>query len=195
VFDVIGKRNWFFLFSALIVVPGFIFILLTPLTNGKAGLQFSVDYTGGTVWQFTFKNPDVSIDDVRTVIADTLQKDNFTGDFSLSQDTSKQFTLTTKQADLVQLPTVPPTLSAAEASASASAAASALASADASASASAVASAQASASASASASALASAMASAGVTPAPTATPSPSPTATPSPSATATPQFNSTGQR
>jgi preprotein translocase subunit SecF len=57
VFDVIGKRNWFFLFSGLILVPGLIFILLTPATNGKVGLKFSVDYTGGTVWQIQFKNP------------------------------------------------------------------------------------------------------------------------------------------
>ena len=66
-FDVIGKRNWFFLFSGLIVVPGFIFILLTPLTNGKVGLQFSVDYTGGTVWEVQFKNVNASADEVRAV--------------------------------------------------------------------------------------------------------------------------------
>ena len=47
-FDIVGKRRWFFLFSALITIPGVIFILLTPLTNGQAGLKFSIDYTGGT---------------------------------------------------------------------------------------------------------------------------------------------------
>ena len=67
-FDVIGKRNWFFLFSGLIVVPGLLFILLTPLTNGQVGLKFSVDYTGGTVWQIQFKDPNVSLDEVRTVL-------------------------------------------------------------------------------------------------------------------------------
>jgi len=39
VFDVIGKRNWFFLFSGLILIPGLIFIALTPISGGKAGLQ------------------------------------------------------------------------------------------------------------------------------------------------------------
>ena len=67
-FDIIGKRNWFFLFSGLIVVPGFIFILLTPLTNGKVGLQFSVDYTGGTQWEIQFKNPNVSLTEVKTIL-------------------------------------------------------------------------------------------------------------------------------
>jgi len=33
VFDVIGKRKWFFLFSGLILVPGLIAIMLTPITN------------------------------------------------------------------------------------------------------------------------------------------------------------------
>ena len=53
-FDIIGRRRWFFLFSALITIPGFIFILLTPLTNGAEGLKFSIDYTGGTRWQIHF---------------------------------------------------------------------------------------------------------------------------------------------
>jgi preprotein translocase SecF subunit len=56
VFDVIGKRRWFYLFSALITIPGLIFLLLTPFTNGEAGLKFSIDYTGGTVWEIRFRN-------------------------------------------------------------------------------------------------------------------------------------------
>ena len=60
-----ASANWFFLFSGLILIPGLIFILLTPITNGKSGLKFSIDYTGGTVWQFEFKNPNASIDDVK----------------------------------------------------------------------------------------------------------------------------------
>ena len=38
VFDIIGKRRWFFLFSGLITIPGLIFIILTPFSGGKAGL-------------------------------------------------------------------------------------------------------------------------------------------------------------
>lgn len=67
-FDIIGKRNWFFLFSALIVIPGFLFILLTPVTGGKVGLQFSIDYTGGTRWVVRFKDPNVTADQVKTVL-------------------------------------------------------------------------------------------------------------------------------
>jgi len=46
-YDIVGKRNWYFAFSALITIPGLIFILL-------GGLKPSVDYTGGTVWQVRY---------------------------------------------------------------------------------------------------------------------------------------------
>ena len=53
-FDIVGKRRWFFLFSAIITIPGIIFIILTPLTQGRIGLDFSIDYTGGTIWEVHF---------------------------------------------------------------------------------------------------------------------------------------------
>ena len=99
-FDIIGKRNWFFLFSGLILVPGIIFILLTPVTNGQMGIKFSIDYTGGTVWQFEFKNPNASIDEVKLILA---QQD--LSDTEVSQDTANQFTIRTKRADLLPPPT------------------------------------------------------------------------------------------
>ena len=46
-YDIVGKRNWYFAFSALITIPGLIFIIL-------GGLKPSVDYTGGTVWQVRY---------------------------------------------------------------------------------------------------------------------------------------------
>lgn len=45
--DIVGKRRWYFLFSALLTVPGLIFIAL-------GGLKPSVDFTGGTVWQVRY---------------------------------------------------------------------------------------------------------------------------------------------
>jgi preprotein translocase SecF subunit len=172
VFDVIGKRNWFFLFSGLIVVPGLIFILLTPLTNGKVGLQFSVDYTGGTVWQIEFKNPTISLDEVKSVLVANGVKDA-----EVSIDSANMVQIRTKDSNLLPAPTPQPTVNP-------SAAASAIASAGASASASAA--------ASASASAVASAAASAGISPSPTASVTPAPSA----SASATPAvaLNSVGQ-
>jgi preprotein translocase SecF subunit len=67
VFDIIGKKRWFFLISALFTIPGLFFILLTPLTGGKEGLQFSIDYTGGTTWQIRFADANVGADAVASV--------------------------------------------------------------------------------------------------------------------------------
>ncbi|MGZ6329160.1 MAG: hypothetical protein ACXWN2_10705, partial [Candidatus Limnocylindrales bacterium] len=55
-FDLIGKRRIFFLISAIALIPGIIALLLGPLTGGRLGLQFSIDYTGGTIWQIHFQN-------------------------------------------------------------------------------------------------------------------------------------------
>jgi preprotein translocase SecF subunit len=69
VFDVIGRRRWFYAFSLLITIPGLIFILLTPLTGGSAGLKFSIDYTGGTQWEIRFQDASVTADRIKAVLA------------------------------------------------------------------------------------------------------------------------------
>jgi preprotein translocase SecF subunit len=154
VFDIIGKRNWFFLFSALILMPGLLFIALTPMTNGKQGLQFSVDYTGGTIWEIKFENPDVSGADVaRVLVANGIVEPE------ISQDTAGYFKVRMKETDLLPAMTLPPTASP-----------------------SASGSPDASASSSPTATASASASASSGATPvaSPTAIPTPTPTPLPS---------------
>jgi preprotein translocase SecF subunit len=75
VFDIVGKRRWFFLFSLLITIPGLVFILLTPITNGQAGLKFSIDYTGGTEWSIRFKDAAVTAEDVRAELGALGQED------------------------------------------------------------------------------------------------------------------------
>jgi len=68
VFDIIGKRRWFFLFSLLITVPGLLFIVATPINN-DIGLKFSIDYTGGTRWAIKFEDPNVTAEAVRAELA------------------------------------------------------------------------------------------------------------------------------
>ncbi|MCL5958520.1 MAG: protein translocase subunit SecF [Chloroflexi bacterium] len=46
--DIIGKRFWYFLLSAIIIVPGLISLVIPP------GLQMAVDFTGGTLWEMKF---------------------------------------------------------------------------------------------------------------------------------------------
>ena len=68
-FDIVGRRRWFYLFSALIMIPGIFFIALTPLTNGVAGLKFSIDFTGGTVWEVHFRDGTPQPSEVQAVMA------------------------------------------------------------------------------------------------------------------------------
>jgi preprotein translocase subunit SecF len=48
-YDLVGKRNLWFAISALLTIPGLIFILL-------GGLKPSIDYTGGTEWEVRYGN-------------------------------------------------------------------------------------------------------------------------------------------
>jgi len=67
-FDVIGKRRWFYTLSALLTIPGLIFILISPFSD--AGLQLTIDFTGGTRWEIKFANPAVTPAQVETVFAE-----------------------------------------------------------------------------------------------------------------------------
>jgi preprotein translocase subunit SecF len=61
-FDIVGKRRWYFLFSALITIPGLVFIVL-------GGLRPSVDFTGGTVWQVRYADAP-SADEVQAALVE-----------------------------------------------------------------------------------------------------------------------------
>jgi preprotein translocase subunit SecF len=43
-YDLVGRRRWYYIFSAILIVPGLLFILL-------GGLRPSIDFTGGTEWE------------------------------------------------------------------------------------------------------------------------------------------------
>jgi preprotein translocase subunit SecF len=61
-YDVVGKRNWFFAFSALVIIPGIIALFLW-------GLRLGIDFTGGTLWELDFSNLPKS-EEVRQVLVD-----------------------------------------------------------------------------------------------------------------------------
>ena len=69
-FDLIGRRRWFYIISALLTIPGLIFIVLGPLTGGRMGLQFSIDFTGGTVWEVRFRDGAPAPLEVQEVMAE-----------------------------------------------------------------------------------------------------------------------------
>jgi preprotein translocase SecF subunit len=62
VYDIVGKRNWYFAFSALLTIPGLVFILL-------GGLKPSVDFTGGTEWEVRHQRQP-SVAEMRAALVD-----------------------------------------------------------------------------------------------------------------------------
>jgi len=67
VFNIIGRRKWYFLLSGLIILPGVIALLLWHLNLG-------IDFTGGSLLEVRIpKNPEPS--EVRTVVAENGQPD------------------------------------------------------------------------------------------------------------------------
>jgi len=99
VFDVIGKRRWFFAFSIAIMLPGLIAILLGPLTGGRAGLQFAIDFTGGTVWSVRLEDEAVTPPQVQAVF------EEFDVETTVTKDGEGYFEIRTKDTRL--LPSIP----------------------------------------------------------------------------------------
>ena len=58
----------FYAISLALTIPGLVFILLTPFTD--LGLQFTIDYTGGTKWEIRFEDAGVTPDQVEAVFAE-----------------------------------------------------------------------------------------------------------------------------
>lgn len=53
--NIVGKRGWYFLFSALIIIPGIISMLLPPgWVTLESGLVPGIDFTSGSVLNVTF---------------------------------------------------------------------------------------------------------------------------------------------
>src|SRR5688572_33155349 len=46
-YDIVGKRNLWFIISAILTIPGLIFIIM-------GGLRPSIDFTGGTEWEVRY---------------------------------------------------------------------------------------------------------------------------------------------
>jgi preprotein translocase subunit SecF len=64
--DIIGKRKWYFLLSAAIIIPGLIAMGISILRFGSP-LRLGIDFTGGTLWELAFEKP-VAPGSVREVL-------------------------------------------------------------------------------------------------------------------------------
>ena len=61
--DFVGKRIWFFMISALVLLPGVVFLIIAP------GLKPGIDFTGGSTIMFDVTDP-VTQERLRSVMTD-----------------------------------------------------------------------------------------------------------------------------
>ena len=66
--DVVGKRGWYFLLSALVLVPGLISLMVPPSLNP------GIDFSSGSAFEVTFSR-DVTEEEVRNVLSDVGHSD------------------------------------------------------------------------------------------------------------------------
>ena len=54
--DIVGKRGWYFVFSALVIIPGLLSMILPPggWSTLNSGLRPGIDFTSGSVLDITF---------------------------------------------------------------------------------------------------------------------------------------------
>ncbi|MAF40077.1 MAG: protein translocase subunit SecF [Chloroflexi bacterium] len=63
--DIVGKRGWYFLISALVIIPGLISMIIAPgWITGDSGLKAGIDFSSGSVMNVTFRQV-VEEDDIR----------------------------------------------------------------------------------------------------------------------------------
>ncbi len=65
--NLVRRRYWWFTLSLVFILPGLYFLLLHPLiTTGtfKIGLQPSIDFSGGSLWEIHF--PGIALDQLNT---------------------------------------------------------------------------------------------------------------------------------
>ena len=56
--NIVGKRGWYFLFSALIILPGLVSMLIPPgWSSLNSGLNAGIDFSSGSVLHINFKGP------------------------------------------------------------------------------------------------------------------------------------------
>ena len=57
--NIVGKRGWYFVFSALLIIPALISLILPPggWSTLESGLKPGIDFTSGSVMDITFTKP------------------------------------------------------------------------------------------------------------------------------------------
>ena len=65
-FNIVQKRRWFFLLSALVILPGLAIMIFSTLTTG-APFRLSIDFLGGSIYELKFDEAGATEDGLRQV--------------------------------------------------------------------------------------------------------------------------------
>jgi preprotein translocase SecF subunit len=72
-FTLVEKRKWYFLLSAIIIIPGLVAMIYSTITTGLP-FKLAIDFTGGTIWELRFPQS-VQPAELRQVFADAGYSD------------------------------------------------------------------------------------------------------------------------
>ena len=67
-FNLVEQRRWFFLISAVLIVPGLLAMVYSIVTTG-APFRLSIDFVGGSIYDLRFTGDGVTEDNVRDAFA------------------------------------------------------------------------------------------------------------------------------
>jgi preprotein translocase subunit SecF len=67
-FNLVEKRRWYFLLSALIIVPGLLIMIYSWATTGRP-FRLSIDFAGGSIYDLAFQGAEVTESQIRDVFA------------------------------------------------------------------------------------------------------------------------------
>ncbi|MCX6032913.1 MAG: protein translocase subunit SecF [Chloroflexi bacterium] len=67
-FRLVEQRRWYFLLSALVIIPGLIAMIYSTATTGLP-FRLAIDFTGGSIWELRFEQA-IQPGDLRAIFSD-----------------------------------------------------------------------------------------------------------------------------
>lgn len=67
-FSIVQKRRWYYLFSALLIIPGLIIMAYAAVTTGKP-FHLSIDFEGGSIYELKFAAAGATESSIREVFS------------------------------------------------------------------------------------------------------------------------------
>ena len=92
-FNIIEKRHWYFLISALVIIPGLIGIIYSFAVFGTP-MRLGIDFTGGTILELRFQQPASP-----TTVRDIMAADGFPDPVLQTTSDPNTILLRTKEMD------------------------------------------------------------------------------------------------